>query len=377
MKAGVSPDCSYQLVSSVLAQAGRDSKVDVYIYSISAPHLMDLLRSATTRGASIRVMYDPDQMAKADAQTLVNMGLDVRVAPSHDPRRVFTVCHQKFVVIDRKTVLIESANWANTSIPFRKAGEPRKKGNREWLVRVDDNAVASWYADLFQADWDIPALPGSFGIEAAAPPVPVPSFRAPRGDTPRDFGIMTFSGQQMTARPLTSPDNYFDEVIPLIRTAANRIWIQQQYIEGAGGTAIPRLLETIKSRANDVDVRLIVSSKFPESWIASKDTVRGAGLIDKMRAINLDNFTHCHNKGVIVDDAVVISSTNWSENSVRRAREAGILVHSASVAGFFAQVFADDWRTGWSVATADANASTFDVSAATDADLVVDPADRV
>jgi phosphatidylserine/phosphatidylglycerophosphate/cardiolipin synthase-like enzyme len=188
---------------------------------------------------------------------------------------------------------------------------------------------------------------------------------------------MTFSGQQMTARPLTSPDNYFDEVLPLMRSAAQRIWIQQQYIEGAGGTTIPRLLETVSSRAKTVDIRLIVSSKFAENWNATKDTVREAGLIGKMRAINLDNFTHCHNKGVIVDDAVVISSTNWSENSVRRAREAGILIHSPSVAGFFAQVFADDWRTGWSIATADANASAFDIAAVADGDLAVDPADRV
>ena len=377
MKAGVSPDCSYQLVESVLATAGRGAKVDVYIYSISAPYMMDLLQSATARGAAIRVMYDPAQMANADAQKLTSMGLSVRVAPSHDPRRVFTVCHQKFVVVDRKTVLIESANWANTSIPFRKAGEERKIGNREWLVRIDDQAVASWYADLFQADWDIPALPGAFGIEVAAPPVPVPSFRAPRGVAPRDFGIMTFTGQQMVARPLTSPDNYFDEVLPLIRSAANRIWIQQQYILGAGGTTIPRLLEAVSRRGNDVDIRLIVSSKFAENWNATKDTLRDAGLIDKLRAINLDNFTHCHNKGVIVDDAVIISSTNWSENSVRRAREAGILIHSPSVAGFFTQVFADDWRTGWSVATADANAATFDLTAVAERDLEVDPADRV
>ncbi len=44
MKAAVSPDCSYQLVQGALAQAGDGSKIDVYIYSISAPHLMDLLK---------------------------------------------------------------------------------------------------------------------------------------------------------------------------------------------------------------------------------------------------------------------------------------------------------------------------------------------
>ena len=377
MQAAVSPDASYQLAQSVLATAGAGSKVDAYIYAISAPHMMNLLKGARDRGATVRVMYDPQQMRAADAQTLIGMGLDVRRAPSSDPRNVFTVCHQKFVVVDRKVVLLESANWAASSIPFRQAGQPRKKGNREWLIRVNEKDVASWYADLFQADWDIPSIgvPG-FAIEAVAP-VPVASFRAPRAQAPRDFPIMTFTGQPIKATPLTSPDNYFDQVNALIRTASQRVWIQQQYIEAAGGTSVPSLLESISRRGSQLDVRLMVSSKFPENWDKTKETVRDAGLISKLRAINLDNFIHCHNKGVIVDDAVVVTSTNWSENSIRRAREAGLLIRSKSVAGYFAQVFADDWTTGWTVATADSHITSFDISSGADQDPEVDPADRV
>ena len=76
--------------------------------------------------------------------------------------------------------------------------------------------------------------------------------------------------------------------------------------------------------------------------------------------------------------AVVVSSTNWSENSIRRAREAGILIHSANVAGFFGQVFEDDWKTAWSVSTADAQATAFEaVAVPGEEDLTIDPADRV
>jgi hypothetical protein len=38
-------------------------------------------------------------------------------------------------------------------------------------------------------------------------------------------------------------------------------------------------------------------------------------------------------------------------------------------------VFDDDWRTGWSVATADSRSSSLDVTAG--AEVEVDPADRV
>ena len=93
-----------------------------------------------------------------------SFGIESKVAPSHDPRRVFTVCHQKFVVIDRKLVVIESANWANTSLPEREAGAARKKGNREWLVRIDDEPIANWYGDLFEADWNVPSLGDPLGL---------------------------------------------------------------------------------------------------------------------------------------------------------------------------------------------------------------------
>jgi hypothetical protein len=48
------------------------------------------------------------------------------------------------------------------------------------------------------------------------------------------------------------------------------------------------------------------------------------------------------------------------------------------VAGFFGQVYEDDWKTGWSVSVADSQASSFEAVAAEGGeDLTIDPADRV
>jgi len=354
LTSAVSPDCSYQLVAGAIAETGRSSHLDAYIYSISAPYLMDLLNNAQERGTKIRIMYDPDQMKASDAKKLRDLGFEVKVAPSHDPRRVFTVCHQKFFAIDRRLVVVGSANWASTSIPEREPNQPRKIGNREWLVRVDDNAIASWYQDLFDADWNIPEQPRAFEA-VALEPLEALSYRAPRLNPPHDFSVTVFGTQQMTVTPLTSPDNYMAQVLPLIESAKTRIWLQQQYIEGAGGPTIPQLLAAVAKRRRDahVEVRIVISSRFPKNWAASKTTLQDAGLLDCLRAINLENFVHCHNKGVIVDAAAVVSSTNWSENSIRSAREAGLLIHSPAVTDFYASVFDDDWKTGWSVDVAD------------------------
>jgi hypothetical protein len=43
----------------------------------------------------------------------------------------------------------------------------------------------------------------------------------------------------------------------------------------------------------------------------------------------------------------VVSSTNWSENSITKAREAGVVVAYAPVAEYFATVFEEDWDSGW------------------------------
>ncbi|MCI0616719.1 hypothetical protein L0244_27380 [bacterium] len=54
--AAVSPDCSYRLVRDAVNTA--QSTLDLYIYNVSADHLLDLLRDARDREVSICIMYD-------------------------------------------------------------------------------------------------------------------------------------------------------------------------------------------------------------------------------------------------------------------------------------------------------------------------------
>jgi phosphatidylserine/phosphatidylglycerophosphate/cardiolipin synthase-like enzyme len=69
----------------------------------------------------------------------------------------------------------------------------------------------------------------------------------------------------------------------------------------------------------------------------------------RLRALNPAMFTHNHNKGIVVDGKVaVVSSTNWSDNSIAAAREAGVILRDKSVAEYFQKVFDVDWETGLS-----------------------------
>ena len=135
--------------------------------------------------------------------------------------------------------------------------------------------------------------------------------------------------------------------------------LQQQYI--LAGKGIKDLLEIIAERRAKItgfDLRIITSATFAKSWEATKQTLASAKMDGALKALNPGPFTHCHNKGVIVDDtAVVISSTNWSENSVLRAREAGVLVRSKKVTAYYRQVFDLDWKEGSKAADVDTSAA--------------------
>ncbi len=50
-----------------------------------------------------------------------------------------------------------------------------------------------------------------------------------------------------------------------------------------------------------------------------------------------------HNKGVIADDSVLVSSINWADASVFQNREVGLIVSSPSVSRYFADFFWRDW----------------------------------
>ena len=348
ISAAVSPDCSFRLVRDAIDAA--EETIDLYIYNLSAEHLLELLRNAKSRGVAIRLMYDVMDTRGDEKLKIQQLGVDRKEAPSSGGRKVFTVCHQKFAVIDGKSLLLGSANWAGTSIPKVTIPGKFKKGNREWLIRIDDGDLARWYADLFQADWDIEELEGPQGAGTALlePQPPAVEIRAAAVELPEEvFDIESPNlGQGVPVTPILSPDNYFKLVRDLIRNATSSIDIEQQYIQ-VGGSKTKALLQELAARKDEVTIRILVSPAYKESWDKTVETLTAAGLEDRLRAINLNTFTHLHNKGVLVDSKFsVVTSTNMSENSITQAREAGVLIESEKIGKYFKRVVDVDWSGG-------------------------------
>jgi hypothetical protein len=360
MQAAVSPDCSYRLVKAAM-EAAQD-EICFYIYNVSADHLVDLLRNARDRGVRIRLMYDVKDTRGNERHKLHVLGVELKEAPSTKGRKVFTVCHQKFAVIDESILLLGSANWAKTAIPKTTVPGRFKKGNREWIVRIDESSLAKWFKGLFEADWDIPEMAMPVTLADAvefSEPTYFPALLANIPDQVFDIKQVDLQ-HPVTVTPILSPDNYFDLTTKLIQEAETSVDIEQQYIL-AGGPKTEGLLAALKQRKDELEIRIIVSPAYRkegamDNWELSMESLEAFGLKDSLRAMNLSYFTHLHNKGIIVDRSrVLVSSTNWSENSVARAREAGVLIESPEIAGYYVEVFDFDWGIAWDPADVPAN----------------------
>src|SRR4051812_35009827 len=74
ISAAVSPDCSYRLVRDALNAA--EETIDLYIYNLSAEHLLDLLRDAKQRGVAIRLMYDVMDIRDDEIAKIQHLGVN-------------------------------------------------------------------------------------------------------------------------------------------------------------------------------------------------------------------------------------------------------------------------------------------------------------
>jgi len=254
---------------------------------------VDLLRDAEGRGVRLRVMHDVMDTRGDERLKLKRLRIDLREAASSGGRKVFTVCHQKFAVIDSRSVVIGSANWANASIPKATVPGKFRKGNREWLVRITDDRVAKWFGDLFQADWDIEEMPRpsgtllppsapvveSFDVRAAAVRIPDEVF-----DVEAPISAQARKSLQSSPPTTTSRSRAISSDGPRShrhRTAVHRGWRPKTLA----------LLQELAGRKRDVTIRIVVSPAFAENWEKTIETLEACGLADRLRAANLESFT--------------------------------------------------------------------------------------
>jgi hypothetical protein len=364
------PDAGWSTLKPFL-EATEDT-LSVAMYDFNADYIAKSFID-TVRGNHIQVtltwddgMTTPETAIRAKLKASLGQQLDGWVVQCGNGRRFASAYHEKVAVRDSRSFWLSSGNWSLRSQPnIDPIGHPAQasgmfsKGNREWHVIVDDAPLAQLLEQYIKHDRDgseeegrggdpnaaldvfePERLPDLFvpigqlmtGGELAAPPEPV----APK--------VLPSHPRAITVQPVLTPDNYLKHIVALLRGVKNSVYLQYAYItysdaaKDADFRAMLKVLGDL-SYKNGVDLRIIVGS---------------ADATDKIRKLAEAGFretvfrvqSSIHNKGIIIDDEIVlVSSANWSGDGVLRNRDAGLIIHDAEVAGYYRDIFLDDWDT--------------------------------
>jgi cardiolipin synthase len=350
----VSPDNSYDTITNELRNAHYS--IDINMYEFTNPLLYKELIEALKRNVTVRVFMEGSPIGGIDDREkyiLSNLALNggcVRFIVSDQGNHVnarYQFDHAKYILIDNETVIVESCNWAKTGVPKNPTF-----GNREWGIVIRDKEVTANFYQVFQEDWN-PQHADSYPIAAMNFTIPLGFFLD--YETPTGFYHPLFIAKTITSpctiTPIFSPDSSEQTILNAIDSATTTIYVQQLYIYSEWGEELSPFVEHLINKSQQgVSVQIILDYNLDYEGTTAilnetKQYMEAYGVKVKFISSEWSPFATVHNKGMIIDNTtVLISSINWNEQSVRKNREAGILLENQEAATYYATVFLSDWN---------------------------------
>ncbi|HTW75457.1 MAG TPA: phospholipase D-like domain-containing protein [Steroidobacteraceae bacterium] len=373
----VSPDAGLVTLARFLGGTRSSLSIGMYDFT-SAEILRDVQGCLAAPGTLQLVLDDPapnPTRDQTDAQTVQDLRQALggrasiawaltRSDPFASAWLFPSAYHIKVIVRDGSAVWLSSGNLNRSNEPD--PSDPPSTEDRDWHVVVEDPALAGVFTAYLNydhqqaADHQLPDQPAiARAIEDAhakraaqtnpAPPADANGLARGAGAKRAPIAPGVFDDLSLRITPLLTPDRlpggqqgqYLARILGLIRGARDCIHIQMQYIEASAGDGSPYdgLLQAIADQvAAHKDVRLIVSANYAEKW-GEKMRDQGVDLTASIRTL-----PNVHNKGFVIDaGTVVVSSQNFSPAGVGENRDAGLILESAQIAGYFAPIFARDW----------------------------------
>ena len=148
----VLPDNSDEQFSYAVDHASEEILLNVYEFS--SPTIADTLTAAHARGVNITVLVEGGPVGgispseKAMIARLNQSGIvTLQMAAPKGGHAPYRYDHAKYLVIDRKAVLLTSENFKFSGFP-----PPGVSGNRGWGVYLEDPALAGYFSTVFSSD---------------------------------------------------------------------------------------------------------------------------------------------------------------------------------------------------------------------------------
>jgi phosphatidylserine/phosphatidylglycerophosphate/cardiolipin synthase-like enzyme len=371
--AHVSPDAGLKTLQGFLA--GTTDSLIIGMYDFTSGTILKNVESALNGKKTLKMVLDnpaPNPTRdQTDTQTVDDLNASLKArsqivraldrADTYAAAWIFPYAyHIKVIVRDGTTFWLSSGNLNNSNQPD--LASPPSTEDRDWHVIIENEGLAKVFAAFLNQDFvtasqhqakaasDVTSTVADAHAKLAAYANPPPP-RRPSGQFPGSVPAKTFKNVSVTITPLLTPDEiqgdlakkqYFSQIVQLIESAQESLYIQLQYIESSqDGTDYDALLRSIAGRvAAGVKVQLIESLDYGEKW-AEKMKATGVDLTANIRLQK-----SVHNKGFVVDSKIaVVSSQNFSPAGIEENRDAGVILENAAIARYFEAVFQSDWDT--------------------------------
>lgn len=344
-----SPDATYDVLRGLID--GANERLVVHVYAFGHAELAERLADAAARGVDVDVLVDGNVVGASQRhrdetvwllRDIMDAGGDAVMAEGGIHRH-----HHLKVLVADDAVAIQSENWVESGVPV----DPTA-GNRGWGIVLHDADAADWFADWMAMDrdrWEVEPVPPR--------PTEAPLITPPDQGRYRPVAAERFNGP-FPVTPIIAPDHTAYHGGPLhtaLQDATARAWTQQLKMDliergGRDWERSDRFIAALtEAEDRGVDVRVHLAAPFSATDLEPRqvrDHLRLAGA--EARLWDHPELGTLHNKGWIIDDAVVIGSMNGHHASRANNREVAVLVDAPEVTGYYAALFdADDARHDW------------------------------
>lgn len=332
--------------------------IHIEIYQITSKNLYALLCQKAEEGLEIQLLLEGNSLGQNDPlktngpeiMRLLEIGdinaenggvdnVQVRAIGVGDESHRFSYVHAKYAVIDGDTTVVTSENWTSDNLSGELSERPYSgaEGNRGWGAIIESREYAAYMEAIFRNDFsteygdvmNYTDMEEYQNISANGSLYYVP---------PEEAEFQSFSNG-ITVRPVVSDDNSYEAMRYYIQNATERVYAQQQSLDQTydGLHETSPLWYINEADKRGVECVVILSSGAnnadSETYLLNSTTGITASTMDD---------PYVHNKGLICDDHVWVTSVNWTENSFFNNREVGAVINSAEVADYFAAYLLQD-----------------------------------
>ena len=336
---------------------GATTSLEVHIYQMQEPRLVQALINAASNGIEVKVLldegcactniwsYNDMQLQYGFASELDNAGAEVYWFGGESDQPYLYI-HSKVAVRDGNSTWMSSGNWKSSSQPA-----PGVRGNVEWSVIIDNQQLAEVVMQQMNFDTNS-QLDHITAYKSSDEPS---DWTMPGIQSISSGGLATSYSVDASGEVLTCPNNCITGITNLIDSAYYEVVLSQQTLDvdwyWGWGQESPVIQSMYQAAKRGVAVRVIINGAYlddddqgivdllNEVWNGTEGLDASAIVMSED-----DDVSKLHNKGIIVDEkSVLVSSINLGSSAMNRNREMGVIIHSETIA----QIYKDAWNVDW------------------------------